>query len=109
MHGREDAPAGLDRKGFENYWKPVLLPELVSKKKRPPEWQAENVQWIKAEDVNWNSAYTEQVFPEHLRAVRNSGTLLRDWEEAFEWIYLEYEWERISALLSPEINMQRIK
>jgi hypothetical protein len=109
MYGRDNAPGVLDRKAFEDYWKPALLPEMVSKKKRPPEWETENVQWVKAEDVKWNSSYTEGVFPEHLWAVRNSGTLLRDWEEAFEWIYMEYEWERISALLSRQTNMQRIK
>jgi hypothetical protein len=108
MRGREGAPAGADRDDFEDYWKPVLLPELVSKKKRPPEWQKDN-EWVKAEDINWNKTYTEQVFPEQLWAVRNSGTLLRDWEEAFEWIYFEYEWERITGLLSRKTDLQRIK
>ncbi|MDR2133619.1 MAG: hypothetical protein LBP27_00830 [Treponema sp.] len=110
MRGRPDAPAGAGRGGFEKFWKPVLLPELVSAKKRPAEWpDAETAAWVWAEDLRWNTAYTDRVFPEALRAVRNSGTLLRDWEEAFEWIYFEYEWESVVKTLSGEIFMQRKK
>jgi len=87
-------------KEFETYWKPILFPETVSKKKRPEGWQREGDQWIKAEDIRWNTSYTERVFPEPLRNIRNSGTMLRDWEEALDWIYLECEWGRIVELLS---------
>jgi hypothetical protein len=100
MNSLEDAPKGLLPKQFEKYWKPVLFPEIVSKKKRPEGWQLENDRWIKAEDIRWNTSYTERVFPELLRNIRDSGTLLRDWEEALDWIYTEYEWERILEQLS---------
>ncbi|MDR1251605.1 MAG: hypothetical protein LBK62_05500 [Treponema sp.] len=109
MRGREDAPAGLSRKDFEKYWKPILLPEMVGDKKRPAEWRRESGPWVRAEDIRWNTGYTERVFPEELRAVRDSGTMLRDWEEALGWIYLEYEWERIIGLLSHEHILRRIK
>lgn len=109
MASREDAPAGLDRKGFEKYWKPILFPEMVRGGKRPPEWRRETARWAWAEDIRWNLDYTARVFPEELRAVRNSGTLLRDWEEAPGWIYLEYEWERIFAPLSGGITLRRYK
>ncbi|MDR3285039.1 MAG: hypothetical protein LBS97_07675 [Treponema sp.] len=33
--------------------------------------------------------------PEELRPLRDSGTLLIDWEEALPWIYLEYSWNDI--------------
>jgi hypothetical protein len=108
MRRREGAPAGLDRKGFEKYWKPILLPEITVGG-RPPEYRRETGRPAWAEDVRWNTDYTARVFPEELRAVRDSGTLLRDWEEALPWIYLEYEWERICALLSRENTLQRIK
>ena len=96
----QKVPEGHGRNDFEKYWKPVLLPEMVCAKKRPAGWRLESAQWVWAEDIRWNTDYTERVFPEELWTVRNSGTLLRDWEEALGWIYLEYEWERIIALLS---------
>jgi hypothetical protein len=109
MRAREDAPAGLNRKDFEKYWKPVLLPEMTGNNRRPEGWRHETDQWVRAEDIRWNTGYTARVFPEELRAVRDSGTLLRDWEEAPGWIYLEYEWERIGELLSRKNTLQRIK
>jgi hypothetical protein len=109
MRNRERAPAYNGPAFFDKYWRPILLPETVSKKKRPPEWNKENAQWVRAEDVNWNSTYTESLLPEDLRILRNSGALLRDWEEAFEWISFEYAWERIGRYLSGEITMKRIK
>lgn len=109
MQEREDVPAEPDRKTFEQYWKPVLFPEMVSKKKRPAGWEQEGDLRVKAEDIHWNTGYTGRLFPEQLSAVRNSGTLLRDWEEALEWIYLEHEWERIAALLSGEIALHKTK
>jgi hypothetical protein len=85
---------------FEKYWEPILFPERVSKKKRPDGWTQDGDKFKSAESIKWNTGYTERKFPEELRPIRNSGTLLRDWEEAFYWIYLEYEWENIVELLS---------
>jgi len=94
---------------FEEYWQPILFPEMVSKKKRPDGWvQAEDV-FKTAENIRWNTSYTERKFPEELRPIRNSGTLLRDWEEASSWIYLEYEWQNIVELLSKENILTKIK
>ena len=109
MHSYPDSPEGISQKEFENYWKPVLFPEVVSKKRKPGNWEQEGDLWIKAEDIRWNTGYTERVFPELLIAIRNSGTMLRDWEEAIDWIYLEYEWERIIAQLSMETALNRKK
>jgi hypothetical protein len=108
MRERGGGPAGFGRSAFERYWKPVLLPERVSKKKRPAEYR-DGDPVVRAEDINWNRAYTERVFPEALRPVRDSGTLLRDWEEAFEWIYFEYQWDAITALFQDGIGMQKKK
>ena len=104
-----DGPAGIDIKEFENYWKPVLFPEMVSGKKRPEGWQREGDIFKRAEDINWNTGYTQRMFPEELWPVRDSATLLRDWEEALSWIYLEYEWKNIAGLLSGEIILQKIR
>ena len=80
---------------FEAFFKPILFPELVSVKKRNPEYQTDNVEWKRADSVKWNISYTEKVFPENLREYRNSGAMLRDWEEALFWIYVESSWEYI--------------
>ena len=109
MKEQENVPAAVTIKEFEKNWKPVLFPEIVSKKKRPQGWQAENDRLEKAEDVKWNTGYTERVFSEALRNIRDSGTMLRDWEEALEWIYIEYNWENIIKQFSKETILDRIK
>jgi len=93
---------GQTAEQFEKYWQPILLPETVSNKKRPNDWMQSGDNFKSAESIQWNTSYTERKFSEELWPIRNSGTLLRDWEEAFYWIYLEYEWENIVELLSKE-------
>jgi len=94
---------------FEKFWQPVLLPETVSKKNRPNGWIQDADQFEKADGIRWNISYTERTFSEELWPIRNSGTLLRDWEEASGWIYLEYEWKNIVELLSKETIFTKIK
>jgi len=94
---------------FEKYWKPVLLPEMVSNKEKPDGWVQDGDIFKKTEDIKWNTSYTERKFPEELWSIRNSGTLLRDWEEAVSWIHLEYEWENIVELLYKEYIFTKIK
>jgi hypothetical protein len=106
---RKDDREYANQAEFEKHWKPVLFPELVKAKARPPEWIAEGAVRVRGEDVGWNTAYTEAVFPEELRPARNSGTMLRDWEEAAAWIYLQYEWDRIMESLTHEIFLVKIK
>jgi hypothetical protein len=96
---------GQTVKEFEKYWQPIILPETVSKRRRPADWKQSEDMLKSAESIRWNTSYTERKFPEELRPIRNSGTLLRDWEEALYWIYLEYEWENIVELLSKEYTL----
>jgi hypothetical protein len=91
---------------FDKYRKPLLFPEMTAKKQRHKDWRQEGDILVRAEGILWNTSYTERVFPEELWNVRNSGTMLRDWEEALEWIYFEYEWEKIKELLSHQIILQ---
>jgi len=109
MNSRDNLPVFNNCNEFEQYWKPVLFPEMVSRKKRPKGWRQENDQWVRAEDIRWNTGYTERVFSELLWGIRNSGTMLRDWEEAVEWIYIEYEWNRIRELFARETFINRKK
>ena len=109
MAAFNNIPYGQTIKEFEKYWKPKLFPEMVSKKNKPSGWLQEGDELIMAEDINWNTSYTQRILPEVLWPVRNSGTLLRDWEEAIAWIYLEYEWENIKDMLSRQIILREKK
>jgi len=102
----EKSPA-IDK--FKKLWQPVFFPEMVPKKKRPNNWIQNADQFQKADSIRWNTSYTERTFSEELWPIRNSGTLLRDWEEAIAWIYLEYEWKNIVELLSKETIFTKIK
>ncbi|GHV61096.1 hypothetical protein AGMMS49587_04330 [Spirochaetia bacterium] len=109
MHTENAQGEFKDQDAFDKYWKPILLPELVSHRKRPPDWSKENAVWVIADDVKWNTAYTRARFPEELHKVRDSGTLLRDWEEALSWIYFDYEWDALIASLNKDITLIKVK
>jgi hypothetical protein len=87
-----------NEKEFDAYWKPILLPETAPKRKRPADYGPAG-EWIRAEDIKWNAAYSAR-FPEDIALLRNSGALLRDWEEALPWIYLSFQWDDIIALIT---------
>jgi hypothetical protein len=115
MHGRAAAagpPAFDTPSSFAAYWKPLLLPETVSWKDRPPEYKTEvpvsGKPWAAAEDIRWNLSYTAEMFPEDLGALRNQGAFLRDWEEALPWLYLVYRWDDIVQMIA-ETAFKRIK
>ncbi|MDR1059014.1 MAG: hypothetical protein LBL43_05650 [Treponema sp.] len=98
-------PAFGDAADFERYWKPRLFPERVPRWRRPAEWKGVQGRWQREGDLRWNLDYSDRYFPEELRPLRNAGALLRDWEEASGWIYLEYQWEGFFASLkNVELN-----
>jgi hypothetical protein len=109
MRAREDVPPFRNAAEFEAWWEPVLLPEIVSSPLRPASWTEENAEWADAEDIAWNISYTRAVFSEDLWKVRDSGTLLRDWEEALDWIYFIYEWEDLFNFLSRELYLEGVR
>jgi hypothetical protein len=103
MKELKDAPRVFQTQNeFENYWKPLVLPEMVSGKKRPADYDKNSAEWVRAEDKAWNAAYSRR-FPEAIALLRNTGALLRDWEEALPWIYLSYQWDDMTAKLGREI------
>jgi hypothetical protein len=48
---------------------------------------------VKAQGVAWNSDYTKELFPESLRTLRDSGTLLRDYKESPGLWLLDLAWK----------------
>jgi hypothetical protein len=109
MHEQPDQPVYANQQEFESYWRPLLLPELYTAKHRPPSWSGEHAVFEQAEDINWNTNYTQAVFPQDIGTVRNSGTLLRDWEEAAGWIYFQYRWDDLVQVLTKEYNVTKLK
>ena len=114
INENQKAAVFVTQKEFAKFWKPKLFPELVMRKNRPPEYSNQNAQWQKADSIKWNTSYTELLFPEELpgadqfREYRNTGALLRDWEEALPWIYMEYSWDYIVGSFNG-IVLQKIK
>jgi hypothetical protein len=108
---KRDVPPAVTRrlKNFAAYWKPLLLPELVEKERRPRFYDTgTDTRWVTAEQVKWNATYTEQILPEELRPLRDSGTLKRDWEESYEWLFLVYAWEYIfNTLETSSVSVQK--
>jgi hypothetical protein len=104
----QETPAFADIGVFKGYWKRRLFPELVSVKNRPGEYSAYNAEWKQEDGVRWNLSYTEDLFPEGLLEYRNSGAMLRDWEEALPWIFMEYSWNMIINSFNNAI-LQKIK
>lgn len=92
-----NAPFFETQKDFEAYWRPILLPETVKPKLRPARYTELSAEpaavFAEAEGYKWNTAYTRGLLPENLRPLRDSGTLLRDWEEASAWLYAGCQWE----------------
>jgi hypothetical protein len=93
--------------GFESYWRPILLPEIAPTKQRPIRFNElkKDGEYSYGENVRWNTAYTRELFPEHLRRLRDSGSLLRDWEEAAAWFYIYYNWYTIVKTLNELVRV----
>jgi hypothetical protein len=109
MKEQPGAPAFKSRREFEAYWKPVLLPETVPARKRPADWQKTDAEWVFAEETRWNAAYTKRLFPEALQPLRDTGALLRDWEEAAAWLYLEYDWDNVVQSLTEGLTLTKTR
>jgi hypothetical protein len=104
----QETPAFADIGEFEGFWKRRLFPELVPWKNRPGEYSIHNAEWQREDSVRWNLTYTERLFPKELWEYRNSGAMLRDWEEALPWIFMEYSWNMIIDSFN-NIILQKVK
>jgi hypothetical protein len=93
---------------FEAYWQPLLVPEIAGAKERPVIWE-QGAETKRGEGVAWNSKYTASMFPQDLWELRDSGALLRDWEEASAWIYLVYDQGYIIEHFSKRYILRKVK
>ena len=83
---------------------PRLFPEIYGPPKGRRKADAGQGSW--AEGVRWDTSYTEAAFPPELHEVRNSGTLLRDFEESPGLIYLAYLWPWMWDFAVPQSKIE---
>lgn len=71
----------------------ILFPEIYGYSTPPAPDHAS----VEGSGVRWNSDYTRALFPKELRPIRDSGTMLRDWEESRGLWQLAFSWRGIWA------------
>ncbi len=71
-----------------------FFPEKYKKSKTFADLNVESEK-VFGDGTYWNVEYTQSVFPEYMWETRTSGTLYRDWEEAFDLIYVTYIWNKL--------------
>lgn len=94
---------------FKNDLKTFLFPELIDRKLRPSPWKEPISHNNYAEGIHWNRDYSEALLPVNLVEIRQSGTLLRDWEEALAMIYARWRWPSTIDMLTTGVTLQRVK
>ena len=120
MREQQDVPAFKSQNEFAAFWEPVFFPELSPFTKAAPPFDAlyaaarqkDAARRVLGDDVSWNAAYTELLFEGaagRLCPVRDSGALLRDWEESLAWLYLEYSWDSLVETLSRGVPLVKAK
>jgi hypothetical protein len=72
---------------FENFWSSILFTR------------------------RWDTiaADSNVTIPQELREMRENGALEADWNEASSWIYLYYDWNKITSVLNREAVLKQIK
>lgn len=58
--------------------------------------------------IYWNTSYTEDVFPEFMWDVRNSGTLYKDWEENMDFFFYLYNWNHFFGKTAKMGSLKKI-
>ncbi|MDR2467853.1 MAG: hypothetical protein LBD22_02705 [Spirochaetaceae bacterium] len=85
MRGLKGVPQFATQNTFEAYWRPRLLPKNKAERQAAP------------------------VLPELLEESREAGALESDWYEASAWIYVDYDWEKITRVLYNEYILTKDK
>lgn len=96
-HTPTDLQAGvLDKKAFMKQTGQILFPEVFGYSKGMRESPRITENRVRGEGINWDIRYTEKIFPPEFEAIRNSGTLFRDWEETADLFYFIFCMESLN-------------
>jgi hypothetical protein len=103
---------GIDSKAYHQDLQSLLFPELYGFSDAFPEPEASSSDkegYIRNEEVLWDTLYTKKYFPEELHEVRDSGTLLRDYDEASELIIICCLWQDLWESWLPHSDIRSTK
>lgn len=89
---------------FERRIRPVLFPEVYGYTADFP--KPGKAEYSRGEGLKWNTKYTGEYCPDYLQAVRDSGTLYRDFEESPGLFYLAYSWTTLWDNVAAEIILK---
>ena len=87
---------------FEEATRKFLFPEVYGYSEPP----RQNSQSVTSESISWNVDYTAANFPENLRAIRNSGTMLRDFKECLGLWRLAYCFDELWSHRIGEVSFK---
>jgi len=105
----DDSKNDLFSKDFNKKIKQLLFPEVYGFTEEYPQPPIQNEQTdrlVRGEEIQWDTLYTSEYFPEELWDVRNSGTLFRDFEEASNFIYINCIWQELWKSILVQSNIQ---
>ncbi len=86
------------QKTFFEATRSLLFPEMYPFGAVKVDYQAKSTYEL-ADSILWNRQYSEKMFPEHLRDVRNGGSLYKDYEESIELFYVFYNLDYFLRML----------
>jgi uncharacterized protein YceK len=88
---------------------PQNYEEIIDSKDQSNDKNKISNNWSLGNDLLWNKKYTSKIFPERLQAIRNSGTMWRDYEEAAGLIMMFYNFDYYINKKLPEEIFKQIK
>jgi hypothetical protein len=89
---------------FEEATRKFLFPEVYGYSEPP----RQDSQSVRSESIKWNVDYSTASFPENLRPIRNSGTMLRDFEECLGLWRLAYCLDELWSHRIGEISFKQV-
>jgi hypothetical protein len=98
---------GRTHASFQKSVKAFLFPELYGYPRGSSKGQGKDL--VFAESIEWDSAYTKATFPERLWEVRDSGTMLRDFEECVGLWRLDFCWEELWMSRAQSVDLVKLK
>ncbi|THB65756.1 MAG: hypothetical protein D6B26_03505 [Spirochaetaceae bacterium] len=91
------------KENFEEFWGRHFFPERYGFK-HVYQTEFADAEIISGEDIGCNTAVSQHLLPPEYQALRNSGTLFRDFEEGMEWVYLTWIWDHFFENVLPQLS-----